>query len=99
MDIIYLDLTEALKKVNLGLLLHKLKDLGIKGKVKMWMHDLLANCKQKVIINGYSNESSVRSGVSPAFLPPIPCPFFAVGVLGHRDLGSNAALGHSHQLN
>ena len=35
-DMIYLDFSKAFDKVDHGVLLHKLKDLGITGKLGIW---------------------------------------------------------------
>ena len=63
-DVIYLDFAKAFDKVDHGILLHKINDIGIKGKLGEWIHNFLTNRKQKVMINGtFSRKSNVRSGV------------------------------------
>ena len=63
-DVIYLDFLKAFDKVDLGILLHKLKHLGIGGKLGRWLHSFLINRKQQVIVKGCKSEASVLiSGV------------------------------------
>ena len=42
-DIIYLDFAKAFDKVDHGLLFHKLKKLGICGKLRIRMHTFFSN--------------------------------------------------------
>ena len=41
-DVIYLVFAKAFDKVNHGILLHKLKNLGIDGKLGVWLHSILS---------------------------------------------------------
>ena len=51
-------------KVDHGILLHKLRDFGISGKLGIWLHSLLLNRSQFVRIpGGFSTDSQVISGV------------------------------------
>ena len=64
MDIIYLDFAKAFDKVDHGVLLHKVRDLGITGKLGIWLHSFLLDRKQFVrIAGGVSSDSLVTSGV------------------------------------
>ena len=63
-DVIYLDFAKAFDKVDHGILLHKLRDMGIKGKIGVWIHSFLTNRYQLVAANrSKSSKSSVVSGV------------------------------------
>ena len=63
-DSIYLDFSKAFDKCDFGILMHKLKKLGIKGKLGRWLFNFLSNRKQQVMINGTkSNVTHVTSGV------------------------------------
>ena len=42
-DMIYLVLLKAFDKVDHGILLHKLKDLGITGKLSIWFFQFFTN--------------------------------------------------------
>ena len=63
-DSIYLDFAKAFDKVDIGLLCHKLKQMGIGGKLGVWLHNFLSNRKQFIVANGVkSSQSEVKSGV------------------------------------
>ena len=61
---VYLDFAKAFDKVDHGMLLHKLRDFGISGKLGIWLHSLLLNRSQFVRIpGGFSTDSQVISRV------------------------------------
>lgn len=63
-DVVYLDFSRAFDKVDHGVLLHKLHNVGISGQLGLWIHAFLTNRTQYVAVNGaMSSVSSVRSGV------------------------------------
>ena len=63
-DSIYLDFSKAFDKVDIGILCHKLRALGITGKLGRWIHNFLTNRKQFILVNGtISKVSHVTSGV------------------------------------
>ena len=63
-DVIYLDFAKAFDKVDHGILLNKLKKIGINGKISAWIHNFLSNRQQCVADNGTtSREAQVRSGI------------------------------------
>ena len=63
-DVIYLDFAKAFDKVHHGLLLQKLQNIGITGKLKHWIKEFLCSRKQYVAVEGaVSNPSEVLSGV------------------------------------
>ena len=63
-DSVYLDFSKAFDKVDIGILCHKLRDLGIHGKLGQWIHNFLTSREQYIVVNGtVSNVSHVTSGV------------------------------------
>ena len=63
-DVVYLDFAKAFDKVDIGIILRKLKSLGIGGKLGRWLHAFLLNRQQAVIVNGsQSTPAPVISGV------------------------------------
>ena len=63
-DLIVLNFAKAFDKVDHGILLHKLRAMGIKGKLGVWIHSFLTNRYQYVAVNrSKSSKSSVISGV------------------------------------
>ena len=61
---IYLDFSKAFDKVDHGILLHKLRDLGITGKLGIWFFHFLTNRTHYVRLpGGLSQNSPVLSGV------------------------------------
>ena len=63
-DAIYLDFAKAVDKVDHGLLLHEIHDLGIWGKIGIWLHSFLTDGKQQIAADGtLSQPSNVASGV------------------------------------
>ena len=65
-DVIYLDFSKAFDKVEHGVLLHKLKDCKVYGKVGVWLAKFLdsSNRQQAVVVDGrISALSPVISGV------------------------------------
>ena len=64
LDCIYLDFSKAYDKVDHGILLHKLKAMGISGKLGRWIMNFLLERRQQVLVNGSkSSISFLRSGV------------------------------------
>ena len=63
-DSIYLDFSKAYDKVDHGILLHKLKSLGITGKLGRWIMMFISGRRQVVLVKGRASKSSVLiSGV------------------------------------
>ena len=63
-DVIYLDYAKAFDKVDHGILYHKIKAMGVGGKVGRWLHNFLKNRTQQVTVDGaLSGVSPVISGV------------------------------------
>ena len=63
-DVIYLDLAKAFDKVDHGVLISKLFQLGVRGKVLTWITGFLKHRKQQVRVDGrLSSPQWVVSGV------------------------------------
>ena len=63
-DMIYLDCSKTFDKVDHGVLLHKLKDLGITCKLGIWFFQFLTNITHNVRIPcGISKNSPVLSDI------------------------------------
>ena len=63
-DTIYLDFAKAFDKVDHDILCHKLKALGITGKLGIWIREFLTGRTQRVSANGLLSDSFlVISGV------------------------------------
>jgi hypothetical protein len=63
-DVIYLDLSKAFDKVDHGVLLHKLRSLGITGRIGRWIMNFLQMRRQQVLIRNQKLEISIlKSGV------------------------------------
>ena len=65
-DMVYLDFAKAFDKVDHGILilLHKLKDLGITGKLGVWFFHFLSNRSHFIRLpGGVNNDHPVISGV------------------------------------
>jgi len=64
MEVIYLDFAKAFDKVDHGIVLHKLRTLGITGQLAKWICCFLQNRKQLIAIDGtLTPETNVISGV------------------------------------
>ena len=63
-DVIYLDFAKAFDKVDIGIVIRKLKCLGVQGQIGRWIQNFLTNRSQSVVVAGYkSDPSPVLSGV------------------------------------
>merc|ERR1712121_483943 len=63
-DTIYLDFAKAFDKVDHNTLCHKLKALGVSGKLGIWIREFLVGRSQRISANGLLSEpSSVISGI------------------------------------
>ena len=62
-DTVYLDLSKAFDKVDIGLLSHRLREMGISGNIGRWLMDFLTDRKFCVIANGeQSSWTKIVSG-------------------------------------
>ena len=63
-DSIFLDFAKAFDKVDHEILLQKIKNVGISGKLLNWLTDFLSNRFQEVVLDGVSSFiAAVISGV------------------------------------
>ena len=63
-DVIYIDFAKAFDKVDFGITLQKLNELGITGRVGSWIYSFLTNRTQSVLVNkARSRPAEVKSGV------------------------------------
>ena len=64
LDTVYTDFAKAFDKCDFGILLLKLKKMGIKGKLGRWIQSFLNQRQQKVMINKIkSSGSKLKSGI------------------------------------
>ena len=64
LDTVYLDFSKAFDKCDHGIIFHKLKSLGIGGRVGRWLFGFLTDRFMQVLVNGVkSKKSSLVSGV------------------------------------
>ena len=65
LDCIYLDFSKAYDKVDHGILLHKIKGMGISGKICRCIMNFLLQRRQQILVNGSKScFSFLKSGVS-----------------------------------
>ena len=63
-DVVYLDFAKAFDKVDHRILLKKLHQFGIRGKLKTWIENFISNRYQQVLVEGkVSRKEKVVSGV------------------------------------
>jgi hypothetical protein len=63
-DVVYLDFAKAFDKVDFSIVLNKISNLGINGKLYEWIKSFLTNRYQSVIVNGIkSDPQPMISGV------------------------------------
>ena len=63
-DVIYLDFAKAFDKVDFGIVLQKIKKLGVDNKTFKWILSFLTGRTQNVVVNDqFSDEKPVISGV------------------------------------
>ncbi|GAB1597698.1 hypothetical protein Ahia01_000046400, partial [Argonauta hians] len=55
-DVIYLDFANAFDKVDHGVICHKLRDLGVTGKLGEWIYDFLTNRTQALKACGATSD-------------------------------------------
>ena len=81
-DVLIMDFSKAFDKVSHSLLVHKLRQYGIPGRVNRWIENFLSDRKQAVVVNG-SAEISVRaSGIRcPTMFRPWAEPVLALDKL------------------
>ena len=63
-DTVYLDYSRAFDRVDIGLLLAKMKRYGVHSQIVEWMESFLTDRKQKVVLDGSQSEiATIISGV------------------------------------
>jgi hypothetical protein len=63
-DTIDRNFAKAFDKVDIGILSHKLKDIGLTGNLGKFLHNFLSNREQHIVANGVKSTSSkVLSGM------------------------------------
>ena len=61
-DVIYLDFAKAFDKVDHDILCRKVKNIGICGKLGVWIHNFLSSRNQRIKTGGvFPNLSKVTS--------------------------------------
>lgn len=64
LDTIYLDFAKAFDKADYGIAAHRMKEIGIDGKLGIWLYSFLTDQTQEVIANNeISDKIGVKSGV------------------------------------
>ena len=48
-DTVYLDFSKAFDRVDIGILMHKMRDMGVHGRLALWIHSFLTDRKQVVM--------------------------------------------------
>ena len=56
LDSVYLDFAKAYDKVDHGILLHKIKKMGITGKIGRWILNFLKGREQEVLVKGRKSQ-------------------------------------------
>ena len=63
-DVIYLDFAKAFDKVDHGILIRKLVEIGVNGDVLVWIFEFLTNRQQIVKVSGVCPVACVLSAES-----------------------------------
>ena len=63
-DMVYLDFSKAFDKVDHGILLHKLRALGITGNIGIWLFHFLTDRSHKAVTMFVPQKQSKKSKVS-----------------------------------
>ena len=88
-DMVYLDFLKAFDKVDHGILLHKLKALGITGKLGVWFYSFLTSRTYCVRLPGaVSQDHPVLSGV-PQGTVLVPLLFLITIADINKDISSS----------
>ena len=74
-DVVYLDFAKAFDKVDYGVLIHKLKLIGIGGKLLQWIYCFLCGRKQRISVERVLSEPAPVLGGVPQGSSLGPFPF------------------------
>ena len=73
-DMVYLDFSKAFDKVDHGILLHKLRAVGITGNICIWLFHFLTDISHFVRLpGGISEDQHVLSGVPQGTVWALSC--------------------------
>ena len=86
-DSVYLDFAKAFDKVDLGILGHRLRAMGIYGNIAVWLHDFLHGRTQQVFANNeLSKIDTIISGVPQGtVLGPI-CFLILINTINDKEI-------------
>ena len=92
-DMVYLDFSKAFDKVDHGILLHKLRSLGISGNIGIWLYHFLTNRSHFTRLPvGISKDHPVISGI-PQGIVLDPLPFLIMIADIDKDVSANQLRG------
>ena len=82
-DTVYLDFSKAFDRVDIGILMHEMRDMGVHGRLALWIHSFLADRKQVVIANGAKSTTDFK------FISKVESQtnifFYKISVLAHLN--------------
>ena len=82
-DVVYVDFAKAFDKVDINIVMSKIRTLGITGRLADWIHCFLVHRTQKVIVNSAKSSSQeVMSGVPQG---SFWCPLIFLILIGDID--------------
>lgn len=64
-DVVMTDFSKCFDRIDFGILLHKMKKLGISGEIGRWLHTFLVGRKSKVKVGTATSEESIAESGLP----------------------------------